>query len=208
MSKEWNVTTLIRWENNVSFFAAFYCSCLGLNALLALKTKEGSNMGVVYFITFIYFCKICSPLLMKEWMNLLSDPNISCSWLSPSQPELFSLFSFLMIFANFYWKMGLIDQFSPGFLLILAFSLGKGSSLYSLSIFCLSSSRVKLDLRFPSFPCFTAKKVSRVSRWKWGGKGTDGYDIGLVWGAFQGTFEGGGGVEVALTYFIIGSNYL
>ena len=43
--------------------------------------------------------------------------------------------------------MGLIDQFSPGFLLILAFSLGKGSSLYSLSIFCLSSSRVKLDLR-------------------------------------------------------------
>ena len=38
LHQKWNVTTLIRLESNFSFFGASYCSCLGLNALLALPT--------------------------------------------------------------------------------------------------------------------------------------------------------------------------
>ena len=32
--------------SNFCFFAALYCACLGLNALLALQTKEGGNKGI------------------------------------------------------------------------------------------------------------------------------------------------------------------
>ena len=41
-----NVTPLIRKGNNLFFFAALYCSCLGFNTLLALPTKEGGNKGM------------------------------------------------------------------------------------------------------------------------------------------------------------------
>ena len=43
---QWNVFALIRRSSNFSFLAAFYCSCLEFNDLLALPTKEGGNKGI------------------------------------------------------------------------------------------------------------------------------------------------------------------
>ena len=43
LKTKWKVTKLIRGGSNFSLFVAFYCSCLGLNALLALPKKQGCN---------------------------------------------------------------------------------------------------------------------------------------------------------------------
>ena len=43
--------TLIKRGSNYSFFAAFYCSCLEFNDLLALPTNEGGlggNKGIKF----------------------------------------------------------------------------------------------------------------------------------------------------------------
>ena len=44
--QQWNVRTLIMRGSDFYFFAKLYCSCLGINALLALTTEEGSNKGI------------------------------------------------------------------------------------------------------------------------------------------------------------------
>ena len=46
-NKEWNVMTLVRRDSDFSFFAVFYCSCLGFNELLPLPTKERGNNSVI-----------------------------------------------------------------------------------------------------------------------------------------------------------------
>ena len=38
--------TLIKRGSNYSFFAAFFCTCLEFNDLLALPTKEWGNKGI------------------------------------------------------------------------------------------------------------------------------------------------------------------
>ena len=53
---------------NFCFFASLYCACLGLNALLALQTKEGGNTGIKSkkrAINCCYETKITAPILMS-----------------------------------------------------------------------------------------------------------------------------------------------